>query len=134
MVRGYRGHRPGLKRGAMSPYRWRRESTSPDRVVPGAGGSEELRLLRERMGIVSQRLDTVRRMVEDKGLDINQEPKTVAVVDEGECTGCGLCREVCPVGAVSVNGYASIDAGRCTACLACVERCPQGAIAVRYRA
>jgi ferredoxin len=134
VVRGYRRHGPGLIRGVISPYRWHRKSPSPDRIVPGAGGGEELRLLREWMGVVSQRLDAVRRMVEDKELDIGQKTKTVAVVDEGECTGCGLCCQVCPTGAVSVNGYANIDGSKCTACLACVERCPQGAIAVRYRA
>lgn len=133
-MRRYSGHGWRLAKTAVLSNRWNRQSSGPDRTLPEAGEGNELRLLRDRIRMVSQRLDVVKRMVEDKELDIGQESKTVAVVDEDECTGCGLCCEVCPVGAVTLNGCADIDASRCTACLACVERCPQGAIAVRYRA
>ncbi|KPK75531.1 MAG: ferredoxin [candidate division Zixibacteria bacterium SM23_73] len=58
--------------------------------------------------------------------------KTSAIVDEEECTGCALCSEVCPTGAISVTRIAQIDSSKCIACLACVNQCPQGAIAVKY--
>ena len=51
------------------------------------------------------------------------------LVDEEECTGCGACLDVCPVGAISIeNQVAQIDEGLCTSCGACGDACPQGAI------
>lgn len=50
-------------------------------------------------------------------------------VDEDACTGCGLCVELCPAGAVSIRGgVAGIDRDSCTSCGACRDECPQGAI------
>jgi len=44
------------------------------------------------------------------------------------CTGCGVCVDVCPFGAIDmVNGKAVINEA-CRACGQCVEACPVGAI------
>lgn len=132
-VRGYHRHGFRFTRGAKLPNRLDGQFLSPDRIISGTKEGDELRLLRARIRMVSQRLDSVKRILKDKGSEITQEPKTVAVVDEEECTGCGLCYEICPVGAVSMNVTAGIDDSKCTACLACVKQCPQGAIAIRYK-
>jgi ferredoxin len=132
-LRGYHRHGFRFTRVAKLPNRLDGQFLSPDRIISGTKEGDELRLLRTRIEMVYQRLDSVKRILKDKGSEITQEPKTVAVVDEGECAGCGLCYEVCPTGAVSVNGSARIDASKCTACLACVRQCPQGAIAIRYK-
>ena len=51
------------------------------------------------------------------------------VVDEEECTGCGLCLESCPSGAIRMQGQAAeIIQGLCTSCGSCAEACPQNAI------
>jgi ferredoxin len=132
-VRGYHRHSLRFPRGAKFPNRLHGQFLSPDRIVLETKEGHQLRLLRTRIEMVYQRLDLVKRLLEDKGSEITQEPKTVAMVDEEECTSCGLCYEICPVGAVSMNVTAKIDASKCTACLACVKQCPQGAIAIRYK-
>ena len=50
-------------------------------------------------------------------------------VDEEECTGCGVCLEHCPSGAIEMRGQvAEIDEVLCTSCGSCGEACPQSAI------
>lgn len=48
------------------------------------------------------------------------------------CTGCGLCRKVCPHDVLKKSGkkieIASLDA--CMECGACVENCPEAALSV----
>lgn len=51
-------------------------------------------------------------------------------VDSEECTGCGICTDVCAVEAVAlIDGIAEVDQDECTECLSCVEECPVEAIA-----
>ncbi|MGC8878414.1 MAG: ATP-binding protein [Anaerolineae bacterium] len=50
-------------------------------------------------------------------------------IDEQLCTGCGTCVDVCPRGAISLDGgVATWLADRCNDCGACVDACPQRAI------
>jgi NAD-dependent dihydropyrimidine dehydrogenase PreA subunit len=53
----------------------------------------------------------------------------MVVVDKNECTGCGICTDVCPVGAASlVDGVSVIDPDKCVECLSCIDECPVEAI------
>ena len=63
-----------------------------------------------------------------------------AVIRPGDCTGCGLCRELCRFDAVRVvdgdsgtPGYA-IDPISCEGCGVCVRFCPESAIDFPERA
>jgi NAD-dependent dihydropyrimidine dehydrogenase PreA subunit len=51
-------------------------------------------------------------------------------VDKDKCNGDGVCEEVCPVGAATLNedGKADIDPDMCIECYSCMGTCPQGAI------
>ena len=53
----------------------------------------------------------------------------VAKVAPRKCTGCGVCVEVCPLEATSLNDdKAIIDEDTCTECGLCVDECPNDAI------
>jgi ferredoxin len=67
----------------------------------------------------------------------------VSRVEEAKCVGCGTCAEICPFGAIVVEGggtadgeiddgeggyVAVVDAARCMGCGVCVARCEQGAL------
>jgi ferredoxin len=56
--------------------------------------------------------------------------KAVALVRVEQCTGCGICTDVCPTGAIRMDQKAAVDPGLCTACAACVSECPNEAIII----
>jgi ferredoxin len=49
-----------------------------------------------------------------------------------ECSGCTLCAQYCPAGAIALRPYEQheIDDEKCTRCDACRTRCPEDAIRV----
>ncbi|MHB0979222.1 MAG: 4Fe-4S binding protein [Thermoleophilia bacterium] len=57
------------------------------------------------------------------------------VTDEGACTGCGICAEVCPVQAVVMTGgRPAVDLEWCIGCGVCVARCADQAARLAPRA
>lgn len=51
-------------------------------------------------------------------------------VDKEKCVGCGQCKSVCPVEAISlINGFAIIS-DACVTCGACIQTCPVKAISL----
>jgi len=58
------------------------------------------------------------------------ENSVIAHVDEEKYHGCGICVNICPTGALTVNDIAVIKAQRCTGCGACVTVCPFEAISL----
>ena len=52
-------------------------------------------------------------------------------IDSEKCTGCGVCKETCPVEAISVNdGLAVVEGGTCVECGRCVPECPNEAMSI----
>jgi Fe-S-cluster-containing hydrogenase component 2 len=50
-------------------------------------------------------------------------------VDEKRCSGCGLCVDLCPVEAITLqDDVATIDQSLCTECETCAAACPERAI------
>ena len=95
----------------------------PDSVQELAALKAHARAVEEQLAALNQRIGQTRQDA--------TVPRLVAVVDTDRCTACGLCVQVCPAGAITVNAVAAIDVGRCNACGQCVAECTQEAIALR---
>ncbi len=56
----------------------------------------------------------------------------VSIVDDQRCSGCGMCVEVCPYGALakSENGLAEVVPAACKGCGCCAATCPESAISI----
>jgi NAD-dependent dihydropyrimidine dehydrogenase PreA subunit len=54
-------------------------------------------------------------------------------LDEGKCTGCGVCATVCPHEVLRLNGRKAFIGSRdaCMECGACAQNCPTGAVTVQ---
>jgi formate hydrogenlyase subunit 6/NADH:ubiquinone oxidoreductase subunit I len=53
----------------------------------------------------------------------------MAYVISDKCTACGVCKDTCPVEAISAGEpIYKIDAATCIECGQCVDACPTGAI------
>ncbi len=60
--------------------------------------------------------------------------RTLPVIRESECVGCGKCAESCPAHTISiVNKKAVIDYKSCIACFCCHEMCPFKVIDIKSR-
>lgn len=50
-------------------------------------------------------------------------------IDEDRCSGCGVCLEACPEGAIVFrDSAAAIERHLCTGCADCLPVCPEAAI------
>lgn len=51
-----------------------------------------------------------------------------ALIDLQKCTACGVCQDVCPVGAITVSETHAVVSDDCTLCGMCVDTCEFQAI------
>ena len=61
--------------------------------------------------------------------ELSHDPAVVHI-NEDECNGCGLCIDICPYDALSLNaekGIAEVNAVLCEGCGTCSVACPSGA-------
>jgi len=92
-----------------------------------AGGQipeQELAALKQQ----AQQLEQQKQQINRRINELETAQNLVAVVLTEKCTGCGICVDVCPAGAIEVNEQAVVNAEACTGCAACVSECPNEAI------
>jgi ferredoxin len=59
----------------------------------------------------------------------------VSVVDDLQCSGCGLCADVCQFNAIEINdGVAQINTAACMGCGVCADHCTCEAISLKQDA
>lgn len=54
-------------------------------------------------------------------------------MDKEKCTGCGLCEQACPFGAIKIVDKLAIIGDECTLCGACVQVCNTEAITIQRK-
>jgi len=52
----------------------------------------------------------------------------ILVIDQEKCTGCGMCIDACPFGAIWLEDGKAVKCDLCGGSPKCVELCPTGAI------
>lgn len=90
------------------------------------GGQLELDQLKQQVQILQQQKQEIEKRISE----LESGRKAAAFVQPDKCTGCGICADVCPTNAISIDQYAVINPNLCTACAACISECPNGAITI----
>jgi len=85
--------------------------------------------LREQVQILEQQ----KRQILQRISELETGHRAIAVVDSEKCTGCGVCLDVCPAGAIEVKEKAVINDDICTGCAACIAECPNKAITIAQK-
>ena len=82
------------------------------------GGEATIQKLADLLGVEPKPLS------EEHGVE--EEEKTVAIIDENVCIGCTLCIQACPVDAIlgAAKQMHTVIEEECTGCELCVEPCP----------
>jgi len=113
------GMEPGFAQGSFS-------APQPQAQKPAQGN--KLTQLKQQAETLSRQMQETQRQIQEME---NQEGQPVAIVNAEQCTGCGVCVEICPFGAISLNAnQATVDEALCTGCGLCVKECPNSAISL----
>ena len=56
-----------------------------------------------------------------------------AYVDKTYCVACGICKNACPINAISIYKgiYSEVNLDKCVGCSKCAKACPASTIEIR---
>ncbi len=122
----------------MTPYG---DGTGPAGQGPGTGRGRGRCGNRSRQNAGGWRgiFNLFRRHPKPETKPLLQEPavnqrSSFASVDVSRCTRCGICIEVCPVSAISLqNNETVINRETCIGCGRCTQACPKDALRLMER-
>ena len=83
---------------------------------------------------VSQASATASKVQALLSTDMLMQDPLIAFVDEGICSGCGICVEICPYEAREMDprrGISIVHQALCQGCGACIAACPNNACELR---
>jgi predicted Fe-Mo cluster-binding NifX family protein/ferredoxin len=127
---GGMGRGRGMGRGMDMAAPMGMPSTDPAAGFPEDAGlqnpDQELANLKQQAEMLEQQKQQLNQRI----TQLESGRKATAFVQPDKCTGCGICADVCPTNAISIDKYAVINPNLCTACAACISECPNGAIVI----
>ncbi len=112
-------------------------STIEKPIAPNRPDKQDLEKCNEFAQIVQNKLDKFNRTDKVSEISIpgnypykelNPKPTTIyPETDKELCDQCGICADVCPTDAITINQVAETNGELCTWCCACVKSCPNEA-------
>ena len=102
---------------------------SSERTRTGMSREQEIQALKRQAHAIEAGLRSLeRRTGAFRGkADVSDER---VFVNSDLCVGCGICADICPSGAISLEEIAVVDSERCTGCRLCLDQCPRGALSL----
>lgn len=87
------------------------------------------------LAVVTLKIDEIYMFVPGQWINVKSESKDISVniaIDDGKCTGCGDCVELCPCNVYELKDEkaVAVDMDACTDCRLCEKHCPTGAISI----
>ncbi len=119
------GRGMGMRMGATMPGTPAGPGVFQPSNIPTAGQSELGQLKQQ-----AQMLEQQKQQLNQRIAQLESGRKAAASVQTDKCNGCGICTDVCPVNAISIDKHAVVNPKLCTACAMCVSECPNGAITI----
>lgn len=104
-------------------------SPSSERTRTGMSREQEIQALKRQAHAIEAGLRSLKRRTGALRGEAAVSDYRV-VVNSDLCVGCGICKDICPAGAISLEEIAVVDSERCTGCCLCLDQCPRGALSL----
>ena len=118
--------------GVPPPAPYSTPPGTPPQPGPQIAPDQELEMLKAQAQAMNDQLRAIDARISELA-QRGTASALIAAVDSEKCNACGVCVDICPVGAMNVKDVAEVDREKCTGCGLCVTECPIGALSLRAR-